>query len=164
MSTMPDQKPGKSRQNYGTPSNFLLATLGLLGASDFAWDLAADEFNTVTANGWFDEKTNSLVQDWAAKSAKRGWLWLNPPFTDIYPWARKAYEESLRGANVAMLVPLSTAEWWQDWVDNKAFVLLLAGRLTFVGETAAYPKDCALILYTRPQLTGYKLWKWKDDL
>jgi phage N-6-adenine-methyltransferase len=150
----------KSKQDYGTPTLFLEAVKKRLNIEDFAWDLAADDNNTV-AGGYFDVEDNSLVQDW---HNIEGWLWLNPPFEKIDPWAYKCFKESRLGAHVAFLVPLSMAEWWTDWVDTKAYVLQLAGRLTFVGETKPYPKDCALVLYGPERMVGYEVWRWKDEL
>jgi phage N-6-adenine-methyltransferase len=155
---MPPQKPGRSKQDYGTPPKFLQAVMNRLGITDFTWDLAASDENTVTENGWFTEADNALTQEWPRLP---GWLWLNPPFADIYPWAQKAYESSLLGCRVAMLVPLSIAEWWTDYVDNKAYVLMLHGRITFVGEDKPYPKDCALVLYGPEGYKGYEAWSWK---
>jgi phage N-6-adenine-methyltransferase len=147
----------KSKQDYGTPFSFLSAVQTRLHIDDFSWDLAADDDNTV-CGGYYDIADNSLIQDWHKID---GWLWLNPPFADIYPWARKCYEESQMGAHIALLVPLSIAEWWTDYVDQKGYALLLHGRLTFVGETKPYPKDCALVLYGPEGMKGYEVWDWK---
>lgn len=155
--SMPIQKPGRSKQDYGTPKNFLDAAKARLNISDFAWDLAAEDGNTV-CGGYYDIEDNGLAQDWHTID---GWLWLNPPFEDINPWVEKAYRESGQGAHVAVLVPLSIAEWWTDWVDRKAYVLMLGNRLTFVGETKPYPKDCALLLYTPFGASGYECWRWR---
>jgi len=155
---MARQSTGRgSKQDYGTPPEFLLAVKDRLGIKDFAIDLAADSSNAVT-NIYYGTEANSLAQDWHKIN---GWLWLNPPFTDITPWVRKAHEERIRGARIAVLVPLSFAEWWDYWVDDKAYVLMLAGRLQFVGATSSYPKECALLLYTPEGQRGYELWRWK---
>jgi phage N-6-adenine-methyltransferase len=161
MSQMPAQKPGKSKQDYGTPTNFLEAVKTRLGIDHFAWDLAADDQNAI-CGGYYDIEDNSLTRDWHELGGwVGGWLWLNPPFADIYPWVEKCYKESVQGAQIACLVPLSTAKWWVDWVDKKAYVLMLNGRLTFVGETKPYPKDCALLLYTPSGMNGYEVWSWR---
>ncbi len=159
MSTMPPQKPGKSKQDYGTPPGFLEAVKIKLN-TEFVWDLAASEENKVCAN-YYSFEQNALLRDWSYDLAG-GWGWLNPPFEDIYPWAEKTYLEAIQGAHIAMLVPLSIAEWWTDWVDQKSYVLMLHGRLTFVGEKSPYPKDCALLLYGPEGFTGYECWSWRD--
>lgn len=167
MATMPVQKPGQSKQDYGTPSEFLTAVRSLLGIGQFGLDIAASAENAV-CESYYDEEMNALAEgnSWLSLDGEVGWSWLNPPYADIYPWAKKAYEESQRGAKIAMLVPLSIAKWWVDWVDGKAAVLMLNGRITFVGESKPYPKDCALILYSPQnewirQLPPYRVWEWK---
>lgn len=152
----PTQKPGKSRQDYQTPTDFLNAVRRRLGIQGFTVDLAATEENAV-CDEYFTEAINALKQGWSFA----GWCWLNPPFKRIDPWVQKAYQESRRGGRIAMLVPAGVgANWWRDWVHGKAFVLLLNGRLTFVGETAPYPKDCVLLLYGPDIAPGYDVWQW----
>ncbi|HVI39170.1 MAG TPA: DNA N-6-adenine-methyltransferase [Anaerovoracaceae bacterium] len=154
---MARQSTGRgSKQDYGTPPEFITA-VGMRLRDDFTWDLAASQENAI-AECFYTEADNSLNQRWHELA---GWLWLNPPFTDITPWVKKAYLESQLGARIAVLVPLSFAEWWDYWVDDKAYVLMLAGRLQFVGATSSYPKECALLLYTPEGQRGYELWRWK---
>ena len=162
--SMPKQKPGASKQDYGTPEAFIDAAQRKLG-DGFVWDLAANDSNAV-AVGYFDEKANSLIQDWNAIQGWDGpcWLWLNPPFANIRPWVKKCWEESQKGAKVACLVPASVgANWWAEYVDGKAHVLFLQGRLTFKGETTPYPKDCALLLYNHTYVGGYEVWNWRVE-
>ena len=48
-----------------------------------------------------------------------------------------------------MLVPAGVgSNWWKAWVHHKAYVFLLNGRITFVGQPTCYPKDCCLLYYT----------------
>lgn len=158
MSRMPKQKPGRSRQDYRTPLNFLKATRAFLGIENFSWDLAADKTNRVCRE-YYSVKTNALDRRWIAS----GWQWLNPPFADIAPWVEKAYRESRRGAQIVMLVPLGCPNWWVEWVDGKALVVLLNGRLTFRGMTTPYPKDCALLVYSPfIRAANYVVWSWNN--
>lgn len=93
-----------------------------------------------------------------------GWNWLNPPFGDLRPWVQKAYQESRLGARTSMLVPAGVgSNWWRDWVHGKARVLLLNGRITFVGHKQPYPKDCALLLYEPNVIPGYEVWAWPNE-
>jgi phage N-6-adenine-methyltransferase len=161
--TMPAQRPGQSKQDYRTPPDFLTAVKARLGIREFAIDLAADDANPV-APIYYTETDNALLQSWAHP----GWGWCNPPFADLEPWVEKANWEAEHGwaadqrAQVAMLVPASVgSNWWATYVDGQAHVLLLSPRLTFVGCTAPYPKDCALLLYTPYIRGGYECWRWK---
>jgi phage N-6-adenine-methyltransferase len=156
---MPQQKPGRSAQDYQTPENFLTATKLKVGVEAFAIDLAADEWNSA-ADLWYDEAQDSLKQPWY-EPARGGWAWLNPPFGKIEPWVHKVYRESRSGAHIAMLVPAGVgSNWWRDWVHHKARVLLLNGRLTFVGQPTCYPKDCCLLLYGPGIAPDYEVWTW----
>lgn len=159
MSRMPKQNRGQSKQDYGTPPELISAVLKKVGIPEFDIDLAASEDNTV-AQMYFDEQTNSLVQDWH----NFGWAWLNPPFQDITPWVRKAEEESRLGAKICMLVPASVgSNWWAQYVDHRAHVLLMNGRVQFVGASDPYVKDCAILVYTKWVRGGQQIWKWKAE-
>jgi phage N-6-adenine-methyltransferase len=157
---MPEQKPGRSRQDYGTPPELIQAVKERLHIKDFGIDLAAGMDNA-QATVWFNEEQDSLAQNWA-KDLGKDWGWLNPPFSNIEPWVMKASQESNNGAHIVMLVPASVgANWWRHWVEPWAYQSFLNGRLTFVGETTPYPKDCALLLYTPWGFTGHEVWRWK---
>lgn len=158
--TMPKQQPGRSRQDYRTPKAFLQATRTFLAITDFYADLAATKATRVTRR-FYSPEINALgLVTWPTA----GWNWLNPPFANIAPWAEKAYRQSRRGSQTCMLVPLGCPNWWADWVDGKALVVLLNGRLTFQGEKTPYPKDCALLLYSPFIRTpGYVVWRWTQQ-
>lgn len=172
----PKQKPGKSVQSVGTPKIFLDAVRRRLGIKDFACDLAADPTNAVAAPFYTPEE-NALVQPWHRPHGRGMWVegewnWLNPPFSHIAPWVRRAYETSrpeigtatTYAAQTAVLIPAGVgANWWRDHVHNKARVLLLNGRITFVGHPTCYPKDCALLLYGPAVTPGYEVWQWTLD-
>lgn len=154
--SMPKQQPGRSQQDVRTPREFLAATRALLGIEAFAVDLAATRENTV-APKFYGVRSNSLVQPWTFD----GWGWLNPPFSDLAPWVKKAHEEMIKGARTAMLVPAGVgANWWRDHVHNKAHVLFLNGRIMFVGHHQPYPKDCALLIYAKAWPADYDCWSW----
>lgn len=152
--TGPTIKRHQSKQDYGTPKIFIEAVEKRFGK--LSWDLAADKTNHKAAC-WLDDAFGS---DWYHLS---GILWLNPPFNDITPWARKCAEEAKLGANILLLTPASIgSNWFRDYVWGKAKVLALCGRLTFEPETQPYPKDCILSIYNpregldRP----FEIWDW----
>lgn len=161
--SVPKQKPGSSKQDYATPHIFLDAVHAKLGIEEFGWDLAASEDNTVSPIGYYSEAQNALVKNWTEVS--KGWLWLNPPFSDIDPWAHKSWLSSLDGAKIALLVPASVgSNWFKKYCWNKAFVLYLNGRLAFIPDKPnwLYPKDCMLVLYNN-WAVGSDIWRWKVD-
>lgn len=155
---MPAQKPGKSRQDYATPPEFLLAVKERLHIKEFWYDLAAAAENT-TALQFYSEAEDSLKQEWFAMP---GWSWLNPPFGKLEPWVQKAWAAKLLGFQIAVLVPASVgSNWWANWVHEEAHVLFLRPRLQFVGAKDPYPKDLALLLYHPAIHGGYDTWSWK---
>jgi phage N-6-adenine-methyltransferase len=156
MATMPPQKPGLSKQDVQTPPGFLAAVRSLLQISDFDLDVAADSTNAVVPF-YYDEQTNGLDMPWVVD----GWAWCNPPYSKIRPWVERAYEQSQQGAKIAVLVPAAVgSNWWRDWVHAKAHIHLLNGRIRFVGHTAGYPKDLALLLYAQDRPPKYTIWTW----
>jgi len=155
----PAQKPGKSKQDYGTPQAFIDACVVRFGA--FACDLACTTGNAKAGWGYyFDEGVNSLAQPWA-EDRPDGVLWLNPPFGDIDPWAEKcAAESAKRHGLILMLTPASIGcVWFAEHVLGKAVVLGLSPRLTFEGTTATYPKDLMLSVFGYG-LHGFDQWRW----
>lgn len=160
---MPRQKPGKSKQNYGTPPELLQAVMRRLDIPEFSWDLAADESNKVVyGSNFYTESDNALVQPW--NPVRNGWAWCNPPYAHIEPWvARASWSARTQGAHIAMLLPAGVgSNWWAYHVHNEAHVLLMHGRVTFVGADGPYPKDTALLLYSPAVRGGYEVWSWRD--
>jgi phage N-6-adenine-methyltransferase len=159
----PTINKGKSKQDYGTPKDLLEAVEGRFGKISF--DLAADDENHV-APKYFTEEFSSLEQDW---TRLQGNLWLNPPFANIEPWANKCFETTGQKGlwwnphqRIFFLVPASVgSEWYRRWVADKAYVLALSPRLTFVGCKDPYPKDVILAIYGQG-LRGFDTWRWKN--
>lgn len=165
MSQQPKQKPGVSKQDYATPAVFLDAVKARLGITEFVIDLAASAENT-KAHVWFDEQRDALsVPRWEF-FIQDGWAWLNPPFAQIAPWARKCAETVARSdAKIAFLVPAAVgSNWYRDYMDGQhAHVLFLNGRIPFMPDKPKwlYPKDCILVLYGLGY-QGSSVWTWRS--
>jgi phage N-6-adenine-methyltransferase len=149
----PKQKPGRSKQDYGTPSEFIAAVEGRFGPLDF--DLACTAANKV-ATDW-PSGGDAFAITWS----DLGRAWLNPPFSRIEPWARRCAETRLGWSDrIFMLTPASVgANWFAEHVHGKALVLGLSPRLVFVGEKDPYPKD--LILSCYGEHPGFDVWRWR---
>lgn len=138
--SMPVQKPGRSKQDYGTPWELIRAVEARWG--QLRTDLAAN-----------DDGSNAKAPQWTSSAFDYDWsgfglCWLNPPFGRIGKWAKKCLEESRRGARIIMLTPASvSSEWFAKYADGNARVVALRPRLTFEGCKHPYPKDCMLTLW-----------------
>lgn len=160
---MPRQKPGRSRQCYATPLDFIQAIEYRFGPLDF--DLAATPKNA-KATKFYTRQQNALRQTWQPLDYR---FWLNPPYAHISPWASKCVVASStmkRRGSVFMLVPASVcAGWFRDHVWGKAYVNFLSPRLCFIpGEP--YPKDLMLCVYrrSRPKTDEmFVYWNWKTN-
>jgi hypothetical protein len=161
--TMPNQKREESKQDYQTPPEFLCAVERDFAVNTWAVDLAATADNRVAVYwcGPGSEEPDSLAYDWNLLSGNfSGNFWLNPPFKDITPWAKKCSEYK-GGGRIFLLVPASVgANWFRDHVHGKAHVIALSPRLTFVGCDGPYPKDLMLAVFG-PVRGGFSTWRWK---
>ena len=77
---------------------------------------------------------------------------MNPPYgRDIKYWIKKAYEESLRGALVVALIPSRTdTSYWHDYIQDKAEVRFIRGRLKFErpqGALSPAPFPSAVVIW-----------------
>ncbi len=131
--TMPEQKPGKSKQDYATPAAFMEALAHHFGEAP-ATDLAATEDNTKCVH-YVTPEQNSLSSacEWD-DYASYGSAFLNPPFGTILPWAKKC--SGAEKLQIFFLVPASVGSvWWHKYVhDTASRVLFLRPRLEFDGQ------------------------------
>lgn len=175
---MPVQKPGKSKQDYGTPWPLIRAIEERWGPLTI--DLAARADNAKCPL-FITPEENSLVQDWN-ECIGDGLGFLNMEFAHIEPWVQKS---SLTNASLITLTPASIgAEWFADHCEDKAKVVGLRPRLAFEGchnlypkehpkagqrkcdpscvGCAVYPKDCMLMLWgQRFEFESvFSTWRW----
>lgn len=113
----------------------------------FSLDVAASRRNA-KASGYFTKKEDGLVQTWTGR------VWMNPPYGRVIgQWIRKAYESVKNGDAeiVVCLIPARTdTGWWHDYVQGKAEVRFLRGRVQFIRpgkklDNAPFP--CAVVIY-----------------
>lgn len=93
---------------------------------------------------------DSLNHDWIGYGIDNGNLflegplvgpfWLNPPYSKIAAFMKKAYEESLKGATVVCLIPSRTdTKPWHDYIMKAHEIRFIKGRLRFVGPNCKGP-------------------------
>lgn len=126
----------------------------------FTLDVAASPHNAKLPR-FFTAEDNGLERSWSGER-----VWCNPPYSEIGPWVRKAWNEMLFGCElVVMLLPANRTEqsWWQDHVepcrDNGGILRteFIRGRTRFIaaGDTAIKPNarppfGCVLLVWQQP--------------
>lgn len=146
----PDEKQS---DKYGTPFelyNYLNERF------HFNMDPCTSADNPLCTPEFFTTQSDGLVQDW------RGPVFMNPPYSKVTPWVRKAWTESLQGQLVVGLVRHDpSTQWWQQYVNGKSLVLAVPYRLIFrdpdssVHEYRAYNFPSAVVLWLG-DLSDYK--------
>ena len=113
---------------------------------NFSLDVCALPENTKCEN-YYTPKDDGLPKPW------RGGVWCNPPYgREISSWVKKAYEESQKEYNsfVLMLLPARTdTKWWWDWVQGKATLFFIKGRVKFGDHNVGAPFPSVLALYMK---------------
>lgn len=93
----------------------------------FEIDVAADP-ETAKCARYYTAEDDGLAQDWAP------WrCWMNPPYSQLEYWTRKAAREAKEGALVVGLLPVRTdLEWFhRDVLAEDAEVRFILGRVRF---------------------------------
>jgi site-specific DNA-methyltransferase (adenine-specific) len=114
----------------------------------FTLDPCATAENAKCAT-FYTKDQDGLAQDWGTHR-----VFCNPPFgRQIGAWVRKCFEASQAGALVVLLAPCRTdTRWWHDWIEGKADVEFVKGRLRFGDaiSSAPFPVMTATYLPGRP--------------
>jgi hypothetical protein len=162
--TEPRYNRHKSRQDFETPAELLDAVARRFGSIRI--DLAATAANAKAP--WWLGPGSEMAEDALAPDVdwnryfSDGVAWLNPEFGDIEPWAAKCAATTLIGnQRIALLTPASIgSNWFARHVLGCARVFGLSPRLTFVGATSPYPKDCMLSVWGDGR-ADFDVWRWK---
>ena len=116
-----------SSDMWETPDEFVRELESRLGPFDLDPCCCT---TTAKAPCYFTEETDGLAQPWFGR------VFVNPPYSNIAPWVRKAHRQTATGnaATVACLLPAATdTRWFHDWVRSKADLWFIAGRVRFIG-------------------------------
>lgn len=82
-------------------------------------------------------------------------FWLNPPYSKIGKFMKKAYEESLKDALVVCLIPARTdTRYWHDYVMNAQEIRFVKGRLKFGDSKNSAPFPSVIVIFDK-NAAGY---------
>jgi len=107
------------------------------------------------------EKEDSIIIDWVNTLFQEGLMqtyckkfFLNPPYSKIGAFIKKAYEESQKGAIVVCLIPSRTdTKYWHDYVMKSQEIRFVKGRLKFSNEKNSAPFPSCIVIF------DHKLWQ-----
>lgn len=106
----------------------------------FQLDAAAAPHNALCRK-FITAEQNTLETPWADYLSIPGYVWLNPPYSDITPFVNKAAAESANQIGTVMLVPADTSVgWFKEAIQTASEVrLITAGRLAFINPVTGKP-------------------------
>ncbi|HGW5384827.1 TPA: phage N-6-adenine-methyltransferase [Enterobacter hormaechei] len=106
----------------------------------FQLDAAAAPHNALCRK-FITAEQNTLETPWADYMSIPGYVWLNPPYSDITPFVKKAAAESNNQIGTVMLVPADTSVgWFKEAIQTASEVrFITAGRLAFINPVTGKP-------------------------
>lgn len=114
-------------EEWGTPQDLFD---GLNSVYNFTLDPSASDYNH-KCEKYFTKDDDGLSKSWSGET-----VFCNPPYgRHIGDWVKKAYDESLKGTKIVMLIPARTdTRWFHDYIyrKNNVRVEFIRGRLKFV--------------------------------
>lgn len=105
---------------------------------------------TAKAPKFYTAQENGLAQPWHGK------VFMNPPYSNPAPWVEKALSETRSGNAhlVVALLPVATdTKWFHDFINGKAEIRFLQGRVRFfgwAGTPITAPKSPSMIVIFSP--------------
>lgn len=128
-----------NRDTYCTPPALFAA---MNDEFDFCIDIAASRQNAL-CNIYFSEECSALERNWWPEGKKwsGSYGFLNPPYSDIVPWVRKAAEQSQNGIGCVMLVMADTSVgWYKEAISTAQEVrFITGGRISFISPETGKP-------------------------
>lgn len=114
-------------EEWGTPQDLFDE---LNSMYNFTLDPSASDYNH-KCEKYFTKDDDGLSKSWSGET-----VFCNPPYgRHIGDWVKKAYDESLKGTKIVMLIPARTdTRWFHDYIykKNNVRVEFIRGRLKFV--------------------------------
>lgn len=131
------------KADWETPEPFYRLMDKMYGP--FTLDVCASPDNA-KCERYYTEADNGLVESWAGEVC-----WMNPPYGDEIPlWVEKAHRESSWALVVGLIPARTSPPWWHDHVMYADQILLVAGRIRFVGAANCAPFPSAVAIWRPP--------------
>ena len=129
--------PVEQRNLWQTPIPLFVAL-----DSEFCLTLdAAASADNALFNRYITAEQDTLITSWGEFLVSPGYVWLNPPYSDIGPFVHKAAAESRNQIGTVMLVPADTSVgWFRDAIETASEVrFIVGGRISFINPVSGQP-------------------------
>lgn len=81
---------------------------------------------------------NGLEKPWFGK------VWLNPPYSDLYPWLKKLADHADGGGcGIALVFARTDTAWFQEIADRSTGLFFPKGRIKFINRKTMESKTNA---------------------
>lgn len=138
------KKGKKLSDSWSTPQDLFNELNSRFGPFDL--DVCANDGNAKCST-YIRPEDDALQQNWWVVGSN---AWMNPPYSDPYPWIQKASEEAKKGIKVVCLLKADhTPKWYKDFIydySKEAFYpgvkrVDLPKRIRFVPPPGLLGKD-----------------------
>lgn len=123
---------------WETPQDFFNS---LNNEFHFTLDAAASDANHKVPR-YYTIEDNALARSWAGET-----VFLNPPYSQIKEWVKKAYIEHLQPKKtIVLLIPARTdTKYFHKYIYHRSEIRFIKGRLKFGGkDNAPFPSMLAI--------------------
>jgi hypothetical protein len=113
------------------------------------WATPDDVYSTLNAEFHFKDDPCPMGGIW--DGLYRAWkspAFVNPPYSRIGHWTKKAFEEQQCGIVSVLLIPSRTdTRWWHDYVMKATEIRFIKGRLKFGNAVNSAPFPSCIVVF-----------------
>lgn len=112
------------------------------------WSTPKEVYDALDAEFGFNDDPCPLYGDGGLDREWGDITFVNPPYSQIKHWCKKAYDEWRKGKTVVMLIPSRTdTRYWHDYIMKATEIRFIKGRLKFGGSKNSAPFPSAIIIF-----------------
>ena len=130
---------------WSTPDDFFEK---LNSIYKFTLDPCANENNKKTKL-FYSKDEDGLTKDWEGHS-----VFMNPPYSKVKDWMKKAFEEGGKdNTTVVCLIPSRTdTSYWHNYCFKSKEIHFIRGRLKFSNSKNSAPFPSAVVVFSKEKL------------
>ena len=146
-------KAGGPGDEWATPQRLFNRMNSLccwLTGDEFGIDVCASAENTKVSKCYLTKEQDALSKS-PLEWAQHGPCWMNPPYSDPYPWLKHAEvcATNYGGVVFALLPAAIETRYFKEFVVRAETALALSKRVRFVGATASAKGPNVVVIFRR---------------